>query len=254
MTPEILYEDTHIIVCIKPAGMPVQPDRSLSMDMVNYLKNHLYRQTKKQPELFIVHRLDRPVSGLMVFAKAKKAAAVLSRDFQDKQPFPHRAFNCAENTGISKRYLAVITALLPLSKKPQTLTDYMKKDSRTNTSSIVSKETPDARQAILHYRVLGCQTEKQLSLIEIDLVTGRHHQIRVQTAFHLGGIYGDKKYNSTMQDLSTSRYPALCSYALSFSHPETRKKMEFVFRPDYSAFAFFEDGLFPVPATSGIHF
>lgn len=266
MTPKILFEDAHIIVCEKPAGMPVQPDRSLSMDMVNYLKNHLFQQTKKQPELFVVHRLDRPVGGLMVFAKTKKAAAFLSSEFQNKKQKPQSttfssnsqskephsqnpAFSSELKEGLSKRYLAVITALLPVSGQPQTLVDYLKKDGRTNLSSVVSKEEAGAKKAVLHYRVLGCNTEKELSLIEVDLVTGRHHQIRVQTAFHLGGIYGDKKYNPKASGTGTLEYPALCSYALSFLHPESREKMEFRIRPGYSAFAFFGDELFPIQTT-----
>ena len=242
MRPTIFYEDPQILVCEKPAGMPVQPDRSISMDLVNFLKNHIFLMTRKKPEVYLVHRLDRPVSGVMVFAKTKKAASFLSHEFQEKQSTDTRtAFRDTKKSRLSKRYLAIISGLLPVSEEIHTLTDYIKKDGRTNTSAIVSKDDTDAKQAILHYRVLCHLEEQNLSLIEIDLVTGRHHQIRVQAAAHLGGIYGDRKYNPDEPGSQAPGYPALCSYFLSFFHPETGKKMCFEMYPEYGGFKLFAD-------------
>lgn len=242
MRPTIFYEDAQILVCDKPAGMPVQPDRSISMDLVNFLKTHIHLMTEERPEVYLVHRLDRPVSGVMVFAKTKKAASFLSQEFQKKQSADAQtAFQDPQKSGLSKRYLAIIPGLLPVSEEIHTLTDYIKKDGRTNTSVIVSKDDADAKQAILHYRVLHHLEEQNLSLIEIDLVTGRHHQIRVQAAAHLGGIYGDRKYNPDGPGSQAPGYPALCSYFLSFFHPETGKKMHFEMYPGYGGFKLFAE-------------
>ena len=133
---KILYEDEEIIVCVKPAGMPSQPERSSSMDLVSWLKNHLAAKRRNGvPYIGVVHRLDRPVGGVMVYAKNQKAAGELSRQF-----FGHQT---------EKNYLALLTGRLP--ERSGTLTDLLQKDGRTNTSSVVEK---GGKKASLTYREL----------------------------------------------------------------------------------------------------
>ena len=175
MKPHILYEDQDIIVCLKPAGIPTQTSRPGLPDMVSILKNHIYQNSahKKQPYLAVIHRLDQPVEGLLVFAKTPAAAKELNRQLQ--------------SFGFGKYYQAVLLGC------PQTadgiLEDYLVKDGRTNTSRICTEETPGAKVARLSYHI--AKTTAEFSLAEIHLDTGRHHQIRVQMA-HLGcPIAGD---------------------------------------------------------------
>ena len=166
MKPHILYEDQDIIVCLKPAGIPTQTSRPGLPDMVSILKNHIYQNSahKKQPYLAVIHRLDQPVEGLLVFAKTPAAAKELNRQLQ--------------SFGFGKYYQAVLLGC------PQTadgiLEDYLVKDGRTNTSRICTEETPGAKVARLSYHI--AKTTAEFSLAEIHLDTGRHHQIRVQMA------------------------------------------------------------------------
>ena len=217
---KILYEDGEIIVCVKPAGMPSQPERSSSMDLVSWLKNYLAaRRRDGVPYIGVVHRLDRPVGGVMVYAKNQKAAGELSRQFSGHQT--------------EKTYLALLTGRLP--ERCGTLTDFLRKDGRTNTSSVVEK---GGKKASLTYRELE---EKQgLSLVEINLQTGRHHQIRVQTAHAGAGIYGDMKYNSEgtknwneKEDIGSGN-PELCLFScrLTFDHPVSHQRMCFNVLPE----------------------
>ena len=172
MKPHILYEDQDIIVCLKPAGIPTQTSRPGLPDMVSILKNHIYQNSahKKQPYLAVIHRLDQPVEGLLVFAKTPAAAKELNRQLQ--------------SFGFGKYYQAVLLGC------PQTadgiLEDYLVKDGRTNTSRICTEETPGAKVARLSYHI--AKTTAEFSLAEIHLDTGRHHQIRVQMA-HLGACF-----------------------------------------------------------------
>lgn len=245
MTPDILYEDKELIVCRKPAGTPTQSSRIGTPDMVSILKNHLRTSGKKNqpPYLAVIHRLDQPVEGLLIFAKTPAAAKQLNRQLQ--------------SSGFGKHYRALLHTV-PAQLEGD-LQDYMVKDGRTNTSRICSADTPGAKSARLHYRIL-----KQIggyAIAEITLDTGRHHQIRVQMA-HLGcPIAGDRKYGPaeqkealyskhTMSSADAAvRYektnaesvlsetgglfssPAsqlqLFAYRLSFRHPTTGKYMEF---------------------------
>lgn len=220
MNIEILYEDRDIIVCVKPHGVPSQSDRSSAMDMISWIKNHLAAESGKKGGFYVgaVHRLDRPVAGVMVYAKTKKAAEDLSRQF-------------SEHT-TEKYYLALLTG--KLAKEQGKLENFLQKDGRTNTSSVVSSGGKKAR---LEYRILG---EKDgLSLAEIHLNTGRHHQIRVQTAYAGAGIYGDMKYNSDQTDIWKKEHGVqrekteLCLFAcrLVFEHPSLHKRMIFKVLP-----------------------
>lgn len=223
MTFTILFEDRDILVCIKPEKTAVQNSKSGVPDMVSILKNYLHQNStqKGAPYLGVIHRLDQPVAGILVFAKTPRAAKELSRQLQ--------------NGGFGKYYLALLT------KKPDalegTLTDYMVKDSRSNTSRICPASTPGAKKAVLHYEIIP-RTEEfsflsafdtQLPLANIHLDTGRHHQIRVQMA-HMGcPIAGDQKYGASSASENSKSYKtlALWAYRLTFIHPFTKKQLDF---------------------------
>ena len=183
MKADILYEDDDILVCVKPYGVPVSGDKTRDTDLLTYLKNYLFEKNamEEEPYLAMVHRLDRPVGGVMVFAKNQRAASHLSDQVQDKT--------------MVKYYQAVLTGQLP--DDFGTLEDYLLKDGRTNTTKVVSKGTKGAKHAVLDYEVLDVMETDEgiLSYVLIQLVTGRHHQIRVQMAQRGAGIYGDTKYN-----------------------------------------------------------
>ena len=215
----ILYEDADLIVCHKPAKIAVQTKKSGMQDMVSLLKNYLYKQmeVKKEPYLAVIHRLDQPVEGVLVFAKTPEAARELNRQLQ--------------STGFGKYYKAVLCGIP--KKEEGHLCDYMKKDGKTNTSFIVDKSEKDAKKAILDYKVEEKNEEKNLSLVSIKLETGRHHQIRVQMS-HLGcPIWGDTKYNPKMKEDKGWKQIALCACELEFTHPKTKKKMKFEVEPQY---------------------
>lgn len=223
MTFHILFEDKDILVCVKPEKTAVQNSKSGVPDMVSLIKNYLHQNSLKdgEPYLAVIHRLDQPVTGILVFAKTPAAAKELNRQLQ--------------NGGFGKYYLALLTARP--KETEGTLTDYMVKDGRTNTSRICTKDTAQAKKAVLHYRIIP-RTEEfsfltsfpaELPLAAIQLDTGRHHQIRVQMA-HMGcPIAGDQKYGTACAGQSACEYRtlALWAYRLTFTHPYTKKKMDF---------------------------
>lgn len=214
----ILYEDSDMLVCVKQPGMPVQSDRSLDLDLVNQLKNYLYgKDKKKEPYIGLVHRLDRPVGGVMVFGKTPQATRSLNRMIQNGQ--------------MKKKYLCVVTKELSeeVGREPKELRDYLKKDGRTNTSRVVGEKEPQAKLAILRYQVLAVKEGQ--SLVEVELLTGRHHQIRVQMAQHLGGLLGDTKYNQNGKGYGRDTGIALFSHELCLPHPKTGKQMTFSAKP-----------------------
>lgn len=216
--PEIIYEDESILVCRKEAGVAVQTARAGQADMVSLLKN--YRAKKKEePYIGLVHRLDQPVEGVMVFAKTKQAAARLSAQVSSRS--------------MEKEYLAVTTGA-PQPEKGE-LCDWLLKDGRTNTSSVVKKGTPQAKEAKLTYEVVKVMEEGRKALVHIWLHTGRHHQIRVQFAHAGYPLYGDTKYGTA--DAKTYCPVALCSCRIAFVHPVTGKEMEFEIQPKGKGFA-----------------
>lgn len=220
MNPDIIYEDQDILVCIKPAGIPTQSSSIRTPDMVSLLKNHIYKNMpqKKPPYLAVIHRLDQPVEGLLVFGKTPASARNLNKQLTDY--------------GFGKQYRALLNGCPKVTEG--TLTDYLLKDGRTNSSSICNPDTPGAKKAVLHYKII--QHKPPYSLAEITLETGRHHQIRVQMA-HLGcPLAGDMKYGSRTEAavLTDAGNPPACFkslqlYAcrLSFRHPRTGKPMDF---------------------------
>lgn len=237
-TVQILYEDPAVIVVVKPPGLPSQPERSTAMDMVSYLKNLLAARDKvKNPYIGVVHRLDRPVGGIMVYAKNKTAAANLSAQIASR--------------AISKEYLAVVRGIM---EKPHgTLEDLLIRDGRTNLSRVAGEsEANGAKKAVLSYEVLeAAQYEgHNYSLLKIKLLTGRHHQIRVQLANLGHPIAGDKKYGSDCK--SATRYPealdgradpfwelGLFSSSLEFVHPIKKKPVRYRAEPAAQPFLMF---------------
>lgn len=210
----ILYEDAWMLVCEKEANVPVQSSRVGVRDMVSILKN--YRKEtegmRREPYLGVVHRLDQPVQGLIVFAKTREAAAKLSAQ--------------ARGDGMKKEYLAV--ACGQCREKEGVLVDYLVKDGRTNTSRIGKAGEPGAKEARLDYRII--REEGGYALVSICLHTGRHHQIRVQMAHAGMPLAGDRKYQPQVS-WSPGEYLALCACRLTLRHPATGRRMTFRAEP-----------------------
>ena len=228
MNYKIIYEDKDIIVCHKIAGIPVQTGKIGATDLVNELKNYLIKSNKekqgKEVYLGVVHRLDQPVEGIIVFAKNQAAAGTLSKQL---------------TTGImNKCYYAVVSGI-PKNEK-DTLTDYLVKDNKTNTSSITTKDK--GKESKLEYTILKQEQkeDKAYALLDIHLLTGRHHQIRVQMANANLALLGDKKYgneiSNALSNILNVKNVALCAYKLEIIHPTTKKKMEFQIRPEGKIF------------------
>ena len=224
----ILYEDNHLLVVEKPVNMPVQADASGDDDLLTMLKRYVKERYHKPGDVYLglVHRLDRPVGGVMVFARTSKAAARLTQQFQS-----HTA---------KKRYVAVVTG----SPAPDAeLTDWLVKDEVTFFSSVVPEGTPGAKQAKMHYALLGQAGGR--SLLDVALYTGRPHQIRVQLS-HAGlPICGDQRYNPVAV---CGEQIALWAYALTLRHPTLGEEMTFTLLPRGDAFAAFSAQTSMLPA------
>ena len=220
----MIYEDSELLVCQKPSGFPVQSRKIGEKDCVSELKTYLYEKNSGigEPYLGVVHRIDQPVEGLLVFAKTKQAAAKLSGGFR--------------GNNFMKEYEAVICG--KMKTKSGILVDYLKKDERMNHSSVVDQETTGAKRAELEYHIL--KEQENYSLAAIHLVTGRHHQIRVQMANAGCPLYGDRKYGIKDQNVGMKDTIGLCAVKLSFIHPKTGKKMVFTCKPEGTCFAWFE--------------
>lgn len=209
----ILYEDKDVFVIYKPSGLAVQSARPSVPDVMSMLRNELLERGKKDVNLRLVNRLDQPVEGIFLVAGSEKAAADLSRQVQD-------------HIRMEKWYQALVCGKLP--QKEGVLVDYLIKDGRTNTSRVVFKGTKEGKRSELHYRVL--QEWEDRTLLEIQLLTGRHHQIRVQLAHAGVPIVGDTKYGKSDGD---SRQLCLCSFKTTFLHPRTKKEMTFEVKPTF---------------------
>lgn len=202
--PNIIYEDNHLLVVEKPSNIPVQEDSSKDIDMLTILKEYRRVNENKPGDAFIglVHRLDRPVSGIMVFAKTSKAASRLSDQIR-------------QNT-FRKNYLAVVKGTLPPKGKFE---DYLIKNEKENKSFISTKEK--GKYSCLEYQVLS--TKDNLSLVEINLITGRPHQIRVQFSSRNHPLIGDSKYGNNPNNINI----ALFAKNITFNHPTTKEKLTF---------------------------
>ena len=223
--PEILFEDKEILVVYKPAGMAVQTKKLGQQDMESWLKN--YRAGKKEnPYIGLVHRLDQPVEGIMLFAKTPQAAAKLSSQVQSREIGKHYYAIGSPKEGTLQQEASSGIAM------EGTLTDYLTFDPRRNLGRVTSSGDPQAKKAVLDYKVIG--RYGQDICFDISLHTGRHHQIRLQL-MQLGyPLAGDGKYGGR-----AAGQIALCSYQLTFTHPATGKKMHFSVKPKNPAFAVF---------------
>lgn len=229
MRTEILYEDNSILVIRKPAGLAVQSARIGQADVVSELKSYLAKKAgagRGEPYLAVIHRLDQPVEGVLVFAKEKKAAAALTKQL-------------TEGT-LNKQYYAVLCGYPDASEGE--LVDYLRKEG--NVAVAVTgreRQFPDAKIARLHYRILKkMELSMPLALADICIETGRFHQIRVQFAHAGWPLLGDTKYGNIAAGGTTGNTPyrgvALCAYSLEFAHPGSGKKMSFRVKPRNPAF------------------
>lgn len=261
---DVLYEDKDVLVVVKPAGIESQTSRRLEPDMVSEIKNYLHRKAQEakklstglspkastvtvEPYVGVIHRLDKPVRGVMVYAKNQKAAAHLSRQVQDGK--------------LEKIYQAVVCGK-PVDNVGN-FVDFLLKDEKNNYSRVVDKGTAGAKRAELRYKTLshGLLDGTEVSLVEVELLTGRHHQIRVQFSSRGLPLWGDEKYgvpkdgepgapasipgNLEIPGRSRRfRRPeplALYACRLEFFHPVTGERMSFSGRPAAGAFRRYEE-------------
>ena len=211
---KVIYEDNHIIVVEKKPNIPSQADKTEDLDMLSIVKSYIKEKYQKPGNVYLglVHRLDRPVGGIMIFAKTSKAASRLSNEVREKT--------------FKKKYLAVVDG--KLDEKEGILEDYLYKDERNNISKVVKKEKKNSKYAKLEYKVLKYNKIKDLSLLEINLHTGRHHQIRVQLSNMGHSIFGDQKYGKR----GRGKQIALWAYKLTIIHPTTKEEMTFKDLPE----------------------
>lgn len=211
---KVIFEDNHIIVVEKIPNVPSQADKTENIDMLTLIKDYLKEKYNKQGNVYLglVHRLDRPVGGVMVFAKTSKAAARLSNQIREKE--------------FKKKYLAVVDG--EIEEKKGVLEDYLYKDERNNMSRVVCKDKKNAKYAKLDYEVLKYDKVKNLSLLKINLHTGRHHQIRIQLANFGHSIFADQKYGSR----GRGKQIALWAYKLTIKHPITKETITFKDLPE----------------------
>lgn len=221
---DIIMEDEAMIVVRKPAGVESQGGRGFSMDLESEIRNYLYRKSGgKTSYVGVIHRLDRPVCGVMVYAKTKQAAAALSSQVQSGR--------------MEKRYYAVLCGTMHPERG--SLEDYLVKDGRRNRSRVADPAEAGAKRAVLNYKTVDAdafhgldaffeagEQREERSMVEIELVTGRHHQIRVQFSHRGCPLLGDTRYGGTA-GARAERAVGLCAYLLSFSHPVTGEKLTF---------------------------
>ena len=205
----VLYEDNHIIVVEKPVNIPSQGDKTGDLDMLTIVKNYIKEKYNKPGEAYIglVHRLDRPTGGVMVFARTSKVASRLSEAVRNKE--------------LNKSYLAIVDG--KMEKEKDTFKDYLYKNEKTNTSRIAKPNEKNAKEAILDYEVVLYNEKINMSVVKVNLHTGRHHQIRVQFASRGHSLNGDQKYGTR----GRGKQLCLWAYKLSFMHPVTKELMEF---------------------------
>ena len=211
---KVIYEDNHIIVVEKKPNIPSQGDKTNDIDMLTIVKQYIKEKYNKPGEVYLglIHRLDRPVGGVMVFAKTSKAAARLSEQVRNKI--------------FKKKYLTIVDG--KMKKEKDSLEDYLLKNEKNNLSKVVNEKTKNAKQAKLDYEVLTYNDEINLSVLKINLHTGRHHQIRVQLSSRGHSIYGDQKYGTR----GRGKQIALWAYSLTILHPISKEEMTFISIPE----------------------
>lgn len=223
MNLNILYSDKDILVVEKPAGIAVQTRKLTEKDLVSEIKNHLSQKNKKtNPYLGIIHRLDQPVRGILVFALNEKAAAALSEQLR--------------SGNFNKYYYALAEGIVDGSEGWNVLTDRLIKD-KDNIAKVAGDDDKNAKRAELKYRVVKTDKEAGMTKLEIELITGRFHQIRAQLSNMGHPIINDRKYGACKElPQNGERSIALCSYKLSFKHPVTGILMEYGIDEDFSQF------------------
>lgn len=211
---KILYEDNHIIVVEKLVNIPSQGDKTGDIDMLTIIKQYIKEKYNKPGNVYLglVHRLDRPVGGVMVFAKTSKAAGRLSEQVREKI--------------FRKKYLVIANG--KFNKEKDVLKDYLLKNEKNNMSKAVKEGTKNSKYAELDYEVLKYDKELNLSVLRINLHTGRHHQIRVQLSSRDHSIYGDQKYGGR----GHGKQICLWAYELTIQHPITKEEMTFTSIPE----------------------
>lgn len=211
---KVLYEDNHIIVVEKFVNIPSQADKTNDLDMLTIVKDYLKEKYNKPGNVYVglIHRLDRPVGGVMVFAKTSKAASRLSEQVRSKI--------------FKKKYLAIVDG--KMEQESAILEDYLLKNEKNNLSKVVNANTKNAKLAKLEYKVVKYNPEINLSVLEINLFTGRHHQIRAQLASRNHSITGDQKYGVR----GRGKQIALWAYSLTLNHPITNEELTFTSLPE----------------------
>lgn len=210
---KVIFEDNHLLVVEKPVNIPMQEDDSKDEDLLSLCKEYIKEKYNKPGNVYLglVHRLDRPVSGVCVFARTSKAASRLTKQIQDHT--------------FKKQYLAVVedNGL----KDSDHFEDYLLKDTKTNTVKI----DKNGKLAILDYEVL--KRKDNLALVKVDLKTGRSHQIRVQFSSRNHSLWGDQRYN---KNAKVGQQIALHSHSITFNHPITNEPLSFTSNPDRKPF------------------
>lgn len=206
---KVLYEDNHIIVVEKMPNVPSQADKTGDEDMLTIIKSYLKEKYNKPGNVYLglVHRLDRPVGGVMVFAKTSKAASRLSEEIRNKT--------------FKKTYLAIANG--KMESESGEYVDYLWKDEKQNTSYVVKEGKKNSKLAKLNYEVIAYNEKEDVSLVKINLQTGRHHQIRVQFSSRMHALYGDSKYHGR----GAGSGICLWAYKIKFVHPVKKEEMEF---------------------------
>ena len=252
MKLDIIYEDNDIIVCHKAPGIASQQERSYDPDMVSILMNYYHKNNVKNPYVGVVHRLDKPVAGVIVYGKNSQATRLLS-----EQITSHK---------FTKKYSAMvcgdITKMQPSASCTRDedgtfcLTDFLLREAKTNTSFVVNpsdskyKNNKEVKKCTLKFSVdkvialtpdnplykENCPYNNVLSLVDIELLTGRHHQIRVQFSHSGYPLWGDMKYNSLAKELGQRKGVALCARSLTIMHPTKKEEMTFAVIPCNSIF------------------